>query len=475
MLNEAMLKDRKNDLNEKSFGELCFKYIPSLLAFDPESAGFAPKGAKQFLESEESSTGKQDFLESPKTGLVDAELVTKWKEPSVRHTQLDVFRATCVCFVVGCHFFPELPGANQLFVLNWVIQYLSLISGCSWAIARTPVLQYVSRLFLFLAIGCACNSIPIIVRKLTDVHLYHSPVAHGVFFAMWYLLVLIIAVLLLTPLKLAISKNATIVLISFLALLSLTFGVLAGAMHFNAWESEKHIMKAFGVAHFGAYGLNDMPLYLMHTSIHYLIATCGLAKLRGTNSSSVLGWILLVFTAALSVLMPVKRMGMFLQFFQLMVTGFFLYHVPVTFRPRLQKIIAVYWPLIAISIVWLHIDVAHYGSDSIPEDFVDRSRVTLINFLFSAMFAVCWCPCILEKTHEEFGSWRMGSKDSYWISKWSLICYLLHIMVLDFENYFFPQHDRVVRLVSCGCVMLAFFAHALTKEKAVSPDAEPDV
>merc|ERR1719178_37560 len=133
------------------------------------------------------------------------------KESSVRHTQLDVLRATCVIFVVGCHVFPHLTKENPLFVLNWVMQYLCLISGCLWAIARAPVLKYVGRLLIVLAIGCAFNSIPIVIRKLTDVKLYHwhssgdkegiddegrpESLARGITYAMWYLFVLIGATL----------------------------------------------------------------------------------------------------------------------------------------------------------------------------------------------------------------------------------------------------------------------------------------
>jgi len=371
------------------------------------------------------------------------------KEPSVRHTQLDALRATCVMFVVGCHIFPHLPRENPLFVLNWVIQYLCLISGCLWSITRAPVLKYVGRLLIVLVIGCAFNSIPILIRKLNDVNLYRSPVAFGVTFAMWYLMVLIVAVLALTPLKLAKSKNATVVLICILALLALAFGVLAGVVIIGKWDFEQHIMKALDIAHFGSYGLNDMPLYLVHTTIHYLIATCGLAKMRGANSSSAVGWILLVFTPALSVIMDVKRMGMFLQFFQLMVTGFFLYQVPVRFRPQLQKTVGVYWPLFAGFVVALNIDVAKYDSDGYPEEFFDRSRVALTNFLFSALFAVCWCPCLLEKTDVEFVSWRMGHKESSWLSTWSLLCYLTHNMVSDFADYIAPRDRDDFALKMC--------------------------
>lgn len=284
------------------------------------------------------------------------------KAPSVRHTQLDVLRATCVIFVVGCHIFPHLPRENPLFVLNWVIQYLCLISGCLWAITRAPVLQYVGRLLIVLAIGCAFNSIPIVIRTLTDVKLYHwhwsgdagridggprtESLARGITFAMWYLFVLIVAVLALTPLKLVKSKKTPVILTCILSLLTLAF-VLAGMVIIYEWDFEERILKAFGIVYSGSYGLNELPLYLVHTTIHYLTATCFLAKLRDENSSSVVGWILLGFTPALSVIMNVRRMGMFLQFFQLMVTGFFLYHVPVKFRPQLQKTLGVYWPLIA--------------------------------------------------------------------------------------------------------------------------------
>jgi len=347
------------------------------------------------------------------------------KESSVRHTQLDVLRATCVIFVVGCHVFPHLTKENPLFVLNWVMQYLCLISGCLWAIARAPVLKYVGRLLIVLAIGCAFNSIPIVIRKLTDVKLYHwhssgdkegiddegrpESLARGITYAMWYLFVLIGATLALTPLKLVISKKSPVILICILSLLTLAFGVLAGMVIIYEWDLETHILKAFGIVYSGSYGLNEVPLYLVHTTIHYLTATCFLAKLRNGNSSSIAGWILLALTPALSVIMNVRRMGMFLQFFQLMVTGFFLYHVPVKFRPQLQKTIGVYWPLIAFFLVALNIDVAKYHSDQLPEEIFDRSRVALTNFLFSALFAVCWCPCLLEKTQEEFVSASRGS------------------------------------------------------------------
>eukprot|EP00397_Hematodinium_sp_SG-2012_P019255 GEMP01019775.1.p1 GENE.GEMP01019775.1~~GEMP01019775.1.p1 ORF type:complete len:454 (+),score=86.19 GEMP01019775.1:155-1516(+) len=410
-------------------------------------------------------------------------------EPSAfdcRHSQLDVLRAACVCWVVGCHAYGDMVRENPLFVLNWVMQYISLISGVVFAMSRAPVIKYFARLVALFILGSALNGIPIGIRKALGRSLLNSAGGSGAtriiiaaIWQFWYVPVLIVAVLVLTPLKFAVHKQERVFFMRIACVTACVCGALA------VWTIVLFANGTLPLTSRGdLFALDETSLYVLHLFGHLFISIVGLWRIecrwsigkssenggeaasaslnKADQSGSWLGWALICYTYMLVIVMEVERVGQFCIFVQLMICGFVLYRAPLKHRARLQNLIHATWPILVFVLffasVHLKIDIFHFSHTGI----FDRARCACINMIFVAIFALLWCPCAVEKTSPGAigASWRMGdAHDVSWLATWSLSCYIIHVVLLDMAFIVFPN-DKHKSYVQAG-VILSLFALAV--------------
>jgi len=358
----------------------------------------------------------------------------------MRFTQLDVLRATAVFAVVICHIKPT--SGNPLLTFNWVLQYLSIISGVTMAMGPNNPCDSSWRLFLIFVFGCGLNGIPIGLRYAFGQGLFQRVFPEenkevenliiAVVYQFWYVLVLLFSICFIGPLKFALKSRRGILVYGSMALcFTIAFAVCA------IFSSNPAVS--------GDDGVHDIPLYVAHMCGAFVIV-CLAEAVRSywgvqRNSESYLGWALMVYIVLLVIAFETFFFAKFFMYPQLMLLGFTLYRNPLRFRENLQSFLESAWPLVILACQMLSMDLKVDPHRVVVKGVFERSRYSLTNFLFMALFAVCFAPCEGEKENSA-PSWRLGDqKKMGWMYKWSLFVYVFHWALWDMLNLVLPGSE----------------------------------
>jgi len=113
-----------------------------------------------------------------------------------RYGHLDATRILCVACVALDHGAPKFGQWNAIFVQNWVLQLLFVVSGVAFALSRQSLCGYISRLSYYFCIGVCIN--------VTAWALASKDYRHNIFdvvFQFWFVAGIIYYSLILYPLK----------------------------------------------------------------------------------------------------------------------------------------------------------------------------------------------------------------------------------------------------------------------------------
>jgi len=368
----------------------------------------------------------------------------------VRFTQLDVIRATAVFAVAICHIYP-ISDDNPLLTLHWVMQYICMISGVTMALSKNPIGSS-WRLLIVFAAGCALNATPLLLRYAIgkkrffdqfeeEDHEFANNVV-AVIYQFWYVLLLLLTLGLIAPLKFALkSLRGAIVYGSVALTCTVAFGIWAIVVSVKNSSMKSKFISETAAAK-GNFGADAIPLYVTHLCGAFVMVCIAEAfrSWQGVkcNSESYVGWALMVYIVGLVVCTETLFVYDFFVYPQLMLLGFTLYRNPLRFRESLQSFLEVGWPVVIFFCYLLSMNLENIRPHIVPDTgLFDRSRYSLINFLFMALFAVCFAPCAGEK-RDLAPSWRMGTEDTSWIAMWSLFVYGSHWALCDFVNMAYP-------------------------------------
>lgn len=380
------------------------------------------------------------------------------KTKKMRHPQLDMIRTACALWVGAVHLYPASYAHNPCFVANWVMQYLCLISGVSFAMSQRPVRVYCKRLLYLAAIGMTLNTIPIVCRLYKGMYLMQAPLVVGVIWQFWYIIVLLFAIAAIYPLRIALETNTEMLYMRVSAAWLILFGLCAACMFMQ--------IEFIPEEYYDVFGINDSFLFLAHTFGFLLVATVGMYKATShtrhneQTEGSILGWILIAYTHSLSVIMTVRRAGQFCYFFQLIVIGFVLYHAPLRGRTTLQRVVKDFWILIVFLLQYF-IDRVECDILQLSEmPFVQRICLHTTSACFALFFAALFCPFAEEKEGLVGGkiapSWKLGNNSAGICSKWALGVYLGHYAVLDFIRQLVTERElgNLILVILFGCPLV---------------------
>lgn len=139
---------------------------------------------------------REDYADVQSANKADGNGV-QGRKPRERMWYLDYARILCVACVVSEHSGGELfSDRNVMWVQQWVVPFLYVVSGIAFMLSKTGILKYEFRLFLVLAIGTAANAVAEMVNG-------KDPVARPgwTMYQMAYVAVIMIVSALVVPIK----------------------------------------------------------------------------------------------------------------------------------------------------------------------------------------------------------------------------------------------------------------------------------
>jgi len=393
----------------------------------------------------------------------------------MRFTQLDVIRAAAVFAVACCHIYPALSRKNPLLAQHWVMQYISLISGVTMALGNSSPCKFSWRLLAVLALGMLLNAIPMGIRHVLGRDFLLNIMGKGIgntlmcaVMQFWYVLILLLVIGLMSPLKFALKQKRRVYTVSYGCF------ALTCCLGFGRWARMGVTISEDRFADYR--GVNDLPLYAAHMFGAFgIVCIADVFRSRREDFSnkrnslmsagkgeSYVGWFLMVYMVymvALVVDMKTKWLAECFVYPQLMLLGFTLYRNPLRFRESLQSFLQSTWPFVVFLCYLLSMDLQILPHQVPETGLFDRCRFCLTNFLFMAIFGVCFAPCAGEKENLAAPSWRLGEHEKIgWIAMWSLIVYVFHWALWDCVNILLPGSDKNYRAQTLMAISLLALA-----------------
>eukprot|EP00437_Effrenium_voratum_P040856 CAMPEP_0181470420 /NCGR_PEP_ID=MMETSP1110-20121109/38540_1 /TAXON_ID=174948 /ORGANISM="Symbiodinium sp., Strain CCMP421" /LENGTH=499 /DNA_ID=CAMNT_0023595387 /DNA_START=223 /DNA_END=1722 /DNA_ORIENTATION=- len=375
---------------------------------------------KERAERHQPKNGSSDVThhvgpDDPGSGSGSAEDTPKANPKRVRLYHLDFARIACVACVVSEHSGgSEFSAHNWVWVQQWVVPFLYLVSGISFMLSRSSIWTYELRLFAVLLVGCGANAVAYFALNASSLTLY-------VPYQMGYVMVLMILCLWTFPLKKALiwraenpSAPATIqlrLLTAFWGILSLGFFVL----YVGGWDHLELLhLTSFAEANRQsalAAPVLEMPLFFARTFGFFFLAclTCCSGK------TGLATWILMAVSYTAHVFVPYDS-GSHPIGADLFVIGMVSFQWPAKFKKRIAAEVRQYW-MVMMAIVLLTSNPMVYGRcDLMPLNTTwERLRYRAIEFALVSLMVTD----------------TLNSRDSHgvtpWLNMWSLWAYCFHV------------------------------------------------
>lgn len=255
---------------------------------------------------------------------------------------LDYARIACVFCVVSEHSGGRIfSDRNLLWVQQWVVPFLYVVSGISFMLSKSRLWKYELRLFVVLAVGTLANAIGDLVHG--------NDIMKNPFYTVYqmaYVAVIMIVSLLVAPIKEALQWRArnprapatwplrvSAVVYGLVTALALTFFV--GGWSLRGGDDSRFQNLGGG----GADALLEAPLFISRSfGLFFLVS---LTACWGYCSSA--GWILMIISYAGHVLIPYQKGGHPLGP-DLFLIGMVSHQWPLKHKAQVGRWLRCYWP-----------------------------------------------------------------------------------------------------------------------------------
>jgi len=146
-----------------------------------------------------SYSGEAELVEAE-----DSDRLLPKKIPKGGFPHLDITRIVCVMLVAIDHGSPMYSEWNVIYVQQWTLQWIVLVSGVSFCLSSKPLLPYLGRLAIYAAVGIMVNWSAWIATGQDWEHDFFNVV-----FQMWFIVGLMLFCTILAPLKYWLKQDAT--------------------------------------------------------------------------------------------------------------------------------------------------------------------------------------------------------------------------------------------------------------------------
>jgi len=363
--------------------------------------------------------GKQQ-PEGSSASSADAEEIDSTERPQ-RLYYLDFARIVCVACVVTEHSGGSAwTKHNVLFVLQWVLPYLYIVSAISWMMSKKGVWDYIARLSIVLAVGVGANWVS---DEITGRN-WQGDFGNTIY-QMFYVVMLILMSLLTAPLRQAFlwrknhpepkpgDKHPAVGWQLWTALVIYGLLTFVGFLGFLSQQEDHPLITISGSSWWAhlAPTLNNAPVAVIQVAGAMFL--CLLACLFKAND--IFPWLLLVHIYLPRIFIPWDQVG-FLHNLELFIFAMAAESWKLRGQKAFAKVVQNYWPII---IFWLMIATMPdtYGRCDTrpPASALERLRFYGIELVL----------CLLLTT----GSIKVA--DPYrlteWLNYWALYAYCFHV------------------------------------------------
>ena len=367
------------------------------------------------------------------------------RRPRERMWYLDYARILCVACVVSEHSGGErFSDRNVLWVQQWVVPFLYVVSGVAFMLSKTGILKYEFRLFLVLLVGTVANGV-------AEMVLGNDPVARPgwTMYQMAYVAVIMIVSLLVAPIKEVLkwrAQNPCAATPWRLRFVAALYGLLAAAslvVFIGGFSlvGDTEAIRASGAG--GATTLLEAPMFLSRTfGIFFLVS---LTACWGYCSSA--GWILILLSYTTHAMIPYNKGGHPLSP-DLFLIGMVTYQWPLKYKARVASIWQSYWAIFLAAVLLCSMPSVSGRCDLHPLNTVwERCRFRLVE--------------VVLVTGLVTGAFHADDPHDVtpWMNLWSLYAYCFHVAWARM----LPKPYGA--LLTYGSIPLFYASHAMRRRR----------
>lgn len=280
---------------------------------------------------------------------------------------LDVVRIVCVGLVVvnhgGTKWSDKFGLWNEMYVQQWVLQWLFIVCGISFAMSSRNTPGYLARLGLYFAIGVCTNWCAWVITGMDWKHNFWD-----VIFQFWFIFGLMMYLIGLTPIKYYLKKvsakayvlpdsgllgtvTAVAIIVAMVFMVHLCFTLALGPFlnvtlgRGFVWV---HKVAGDGADFWGMPANSQESLAFIQELLSYLqVSFASLLILlifpMVSDKLSLTTWLVLINMYAFRCIYPRGQFGRIVDGFDFTMLGLVNYHLGLSYRKTIGKYMVRYW------------------------------------------------------------------------------------------------------------------------------------
>jgi len=358
---------------------------------------------------------------------------------------LDVARIVCVGLVAvnhgGTKWSDQFGLWNQMYVQQWVLQWLFIICGMSFGMSSRGTGGYLARLMLYFVIGVCTNWCAwAIAGKDWKDNFWN------VIFQFWFIFGLMLYIICLTPLKLYLKKlsqrneldgmppirdvglpNGLLIMASILFLIHFSFQyAVAPLMNWSLGHAIVEFQKSWGngAQFWGMPGSSQDTLLFMQELLSYLQVSVGSLLIllifpMVSNRLTLTNWLVILNVYTFRCFSTRGQFARIVDGFDFTMIGLANFHLGLSYRRTIGKYMCRYWFLV-LFVFALLIPPGTWGrfDETTIESFDFRIRYHLVELAMMLLFL-----CAAERIADG----GIFAEDKLeWLSWWALYVFLCH-------------------------------------------------
>jgi len=395
---------------------------------------------------------------------------------------LDIARIVCVGLVVvnhgGSSWSDQFGLWNQMYVQQWVLQWLFVICGMSFGMSSRNTWGYLSRLGLYFVIGVVINWSAWVMKGLDWKSNFWN-----VIFQFWFIFGLMMYIIMLTPVKRYLSNLRTRtdvqrdlglvaglgIMLGLLVAVHLSFTyVLVPLTSATLGRALVDFKKDAGSG--GAFwGLPDD----MHQSTLFIAELLGYVQVsvgsllilwifpKMSNRLSLTAWLVLLHVFCCRCIFYRGQFARIVDGFDFTMIGLVNFYLGLAYRRTIGKYMCRYWFVVLFLFACL-IPPGTFGrfDESTITNLPFRIKFHLVEFALILLFL-----CAAERIADGaiFAEDKLG-----WLSWWALYLFLFHKAIHILVPH--PFNWAVICLIA----PVAWYFHGDTKSATIEKDAQPE-
>jgi len=400
---------------------------------------------------------------------------------------LDVARIVCVALVAvnhgGSSWSDQFGLWNEMYVQQWVLQWLFVICGISFGMSSRNTPGYLGRLLLYFVIGVFTNWCAWVIEGLN----WRDNI-WNVVFQFWFIFGLMVYIICLTPMKQYLERISSrrtrsaefslttgiVLVVVILLLVHFAFRYLLGPI-MNMMFSQAIVVFSsiggYGATFWGFPSNPEDTLLFIEELLSYLQVSVGSILILWifpmvSNRLSLTNWLVLLYVYFFKCLEYRGQFARIIDGFDFTMIGLANFYLGLSYRRTIGKYMCRYW-FFVLFVFALLIPPGTWGrfDETSIHDLSFRIRWHMVELILVVLFL---------SAAERIADSGIFTEDKLgWLSWWALYIFLTH----KFIHMVLPQPWNWLALIMTAPI--AWLIHGgsaadAKKEKALEDDLEAE-